>query len=245
MTILSESFGGFSAGIVGTVVGFPLDLVKTRMQTSAMNSSLVNTFRHIVRNEGVPALYKGVSTPLLSLPILNTLNFTSYNHFKRSLGGNGDTFRGVTGCFAAGSLAGPIASIISTPEHMLKTQMQIDNKRKGGALYTKGSLSAAKNLFKSHGISALYRGHTSNTIRECAFLGIYFSTYEILKAILPIPIAGGFAGACGWVISYPLDCIKANVQGSFPVKAMSILDTGKQIFKDRGGESLLGYLMCC
>ncbi|GMI00261.1 hypothetical protein TrVE_jg1821 [Triparma verrucosa] len=243
-SVLAESFGGFSAGVVGTIIGFPLDLVKTRMQTAqgaggSGSPTLLATFRNIVKSEGLGALYKGVATPLLSLTILNTLNFTSYNHFKRSLHGSGDSLSGLAGCFLAGSLAGPIASVISTPEHMIKTQMQIDNRRKGGALYTKGSLSAVRDILKRYGAGALYRGHQSNTIRECAFLGIYFATYEALKSGLPesklsVPVAGGCAGAVGWVSSYPLDCVKANVQGSFPEKAKGIIETGREILRERG-----------
>ena len=40
-----EALGGLCAGIVGTVVGFPLDLIKTRMQTAGSSFtqlSLVN-----------------------------------------------------------------------------------------------------------------------------------------------------------------------------------------------------------
>ncbi len=29
-----------------------------------------------------------------------------------------------------------------------------------------------------------------------------------------IPVAGGFSGAIGWFISFPLDCIKSNIQGT-------------------------------
>ena len=30
----AEALGGLAAGVIGTVIGYPLDLVKTRMQTS-------------------------------------------------------------------------------------------------------------------------------------------------------------------------------------------------------------------
>jgi hypothetical protein len=33
--LTEEAVGGLSAGIVGTVIGYPLDLIKTRMQTSS------------------------------------------------------------------------------------------------------------------------------------------------------------------------------------------------------------------
>jgi hypothetical protein len=57
-----EAIGGFAAGVVGTLLGFPLDLVKTRMQTQATNDKLspLRLLRHIVKTEGVSSLYKGV-----------------------------------------------------------------------------------------------------------------------------------------------------------------------------------------
>lgn len=256
MPLLSESIGGFSAGVVGTVIGFPLDLVKTRMQTGSSLScqSMSSTFRDVVVNEGVAGLYKGVAMPLLSLTILNTLNFSSYNHFKRVLVSGRqkcEGYKGVdyVGIFFAGSLAGPLASIVSTPEHMLKTQMQLDNLRKPAPIFTRGVIQASRFLVEKHGIRILYVGHASNTLREAVFLGTYFTTYEWLKQSLvqlslvsvhvAIPVAGGMAGAAGWIVSFPLDCIKANIQGVVDptkpsMKTRSIVLTGKEIVAKRG-----------
>lgn len=33
--IRNESIGGLAAGVTGTIIGYPLDLVKTRMQTTS------------------------------------------------------------------------------------------------------------------------------------------------------------------------------------------------------------------
>jgi hypothetical protein len=35
---MKEAIGGFTAGIAGTVLGYPLDLLKTRMQTATGSS---------------------------------------------------------------------------------------------------------------------------------------------------------------------------------------------------------------
>ena len=53
-------------------------------------------------------------------------------------------------------------------------------------------------------------------------MGTYFFVYEhsrstfasLLPTSLAIPISGGISGAVGWFISFPLDCIKANIQGT-------------------------------
>ena len=54
-----EALGGLSAGIVGTVIGFPLDVVKTRMQTGGSHGNsrtIVSIAGNIVRTEGVMSL---------------------------------------------------------------------------------------------------------------------------------------------------------------------------------------------
>jgi len=83
------------------------------------------------------------------------------------------------------------------------------------------SFGAAIAIAKRHGIRGLYIGHSMNTTREIVFLSTYFSVYEYMKSnmsltlpkIFAVPIAGGISGAIGWFISFPLDCIKSNIQG--------------------------------
>uniref|UniRef100_A0A7S1UXL1 Mitochondrial carrier protein n=1 Tax=Grammatophora oceanica TaxID=210454 RepID=A0A7S1UXL1_9STRA len=210
-----EAFGGLSAGIVGTVIGFPLDLVKTRMQTGQAQGGILSTASHVVRSEGILALYKGIAPPLISLSIVNTFGFTSYSFFR-------DRYGGKDGWDVNNALAGmsgsPMLGIITTIENLLKTQMQMDNVTQ--KRFT-SSWHCTTTLVKEHGFSVLYTGHVVNTTREAAFMGAYFFTYEGLRSILmqhlaaptAVPVAGGLAGAFAWAFSFPLDCIRAGVQG--------------------------------
>lgn len=127
----------------------------------------------------------------------------------------------------------------------MKTQLQLDTKETGSKKY-RGSLHAAKSILKNFGIGSLYIGHSVNTLREMVFLSVYFTTYEHLKAAICllsqqeskicIPIAGGISGSLGWFVSFPLDCIKANVQSRTIGESMKIssLQTGINLFKSRG-----------
>jgi len=118
--------------------------------------------------------------------------------------------------------------------------MQLDNTRQLNGRFT-SSFQCAKTLVSSHGLSILYTGGGINTIREAAFVGIYFFCYEgyktefqqllmrIEKYVNPntnnnsqrsswsttfaIPTAGGCAGASAWALTFPLDCVRAGVQG--------------------------------
>lgn len=226
-----EAMGGLAAGIIGTVIGYPLDLVKTRMQTAKLNDASEGMIRlgaRIARTEGIASLYKGMTPPLISLSLLNTINFASYNFIRShdliQAQRGWDIRNGV-----AGTMGAPIGSTISTVEHMLKTTMQLDNvsdKR------YRGSLDCFKSLVRERGWSSLYTGHGVNTAREGLFLGTYFYTYEGIRfslkntlgsnsdgaiiSQLAIPLAGGMSGAWAWFVSFPLDCIKTQIQGLPP-----------------------------
>jgi solute carrier family 25 carnitine/acylcarnitine transporter 20/29 len=220
-SLAEEAAGGLSAGIIGTVIGFPLDLIKTRMQTQSVSAGILSTGRSVVRKEGFLALYKGMTPPLISLSILNTGIFTSYSYLQSLL----NATRGWDGRNAlAGSCCGIAAGTVSTVENLVKTQMQLDNI---GRQRYRGSWDCVRQLTASHGGTVLYTGHAVNTIRECVFLSTYFFVYEGFRQQLigsgrsrtardnkwAIPAAGGCAGAIAWTVSFPLDCVRAGVQG--------------------------------
>mmetsp|Transcript_11900 Transcript_11900/g.28198 ORF Transcript_11900/g.28198 Transcript_11900/m.28198 type:complete len:308 (+) Transcript_11900:66-989(+) len=238
-----EALGGLSAGILGTIIGFPLDLIKTRLQTGSASQgrrSILSVGKEIVQTEGIPALYKGIGPPLISLSILNTTTFIQYAYFRQFYKATqGWDYR----CFLAGITCAPFAGIVSTVENFTKTQMQLDN------LKTKkeynGSWNCFTSLIRRHGLHIVYTGHVVNTIREMTFIGPYFFFYEGLRETflrhryklelepqvtthayhqslimsivtntkLAIPVAGGLSGALSWFISFPLDCVRAGVQG--------------------------------
>lgn len=241
-----EALGGLAAGIVGTVLGFPLDLVKTRMQTGAASGGMISATRHIVKTEGLRSLYKGITPPLISLSIVNTASFTSYSYFRRMIGGqNGWDAKNAW----AAMLGAPLFGLITTPEGFLKTQLQMDNVQTLQAKRYRGALHCATVLVKEHGPSVLYTGHVVNTIREGAFVGCYFYIYEGFREAFfnifgnspfAVPMAGGLAGASSWFFSLPLDCIRAGVQGrdlTDPVKKGAIR-VFQDLLKTRG---VLGF----
>lgn len=232
-----EALGGLSAGIVGTIIGYPLDLVKTRMQTSGnAELGILGVARSIVRNEGFLALYKGIAPPLISLSILNTINFSQYCFFREFYGGTvgWDVRNGL-----AGSTGAPITATISTVENLVKTQMQLDNV--SSRKYT-GSWNCVQSLVRSHGLPVLYTGHVINTLREATFLGTYFYCYEGLREgimlLLPtqvaVPVAGGCAGAISWLVSFPLDCVRAGVQGQNLDAGTKSWQVFTNLMKERG-----------
>jgi solute carrier family 25 (mitochondrial carnitine/acylcarnitine transporter), member 20/29 len=195
--LTQEALGGLAAGIIGTIIGYPLDVMKTRLQTSSSHSGTYNNttrsshgrFRgltlvaDIVRTEGLIGLYRGVGPPLVSLSLLNTMSFTSYGYFRKNVYGGADGFdirnalAGVTGA--------PAFALISTVENRLKTQLQVQRGVIGQQQHFRNSWQCAQYLVRHDGgVSSLYKGHVVNTLREAVFVANYFFVYEGVKELL-------------------------------------------------------------
>ncbi|GAQ81564.1 mitochondrial substrate carrier family protein [Klebsormidium nitens] len=78
--------GGFSGGLAA-VTTTPFDVIKTRMMTAqpGVASSMGATFVHILKNEGVMALYKGALPRFFWIAPLGAMNFAGYELAKRAM----------------------------------------------------------------------------------------------------------------------------------------------------------------
>lgn len=251
------SAGAF-AGIVGTCLGYPLDVLKTRMQLSS-NKSMLEAAKTIYINDNLSGFYRGISSPIVALTLLNTVNFSAFSSFKSYLSSfESNLLSGTSIVPISGALVGPIASMISTPFELIKTQMQLDlnnASRKNESRLFKNSFHAVTAIHFKHGFTILYLGHGVNTLREMLFLSTYFTSYEIAKkycsdlfpSAISIPLAGGISGATGWLVSFPLDCIKSNIQGrnfeNLSQTKSNFLTIGKQLLLEKGIKGLYSGLV--
>lgn len=114
------------------------------------------------------------------------------------------------------------------------------------------SLHAAIGIVWKEGLVGLYHGHAVNTSREVVFLATYFSVYEHTKTsvssylhkAVAVPLAGGLSGAAGWVVSFPLDCVKSHIQTHSTAKdKLTFLPTLRQIIRSNGVIGLYSGLL--
>jgi len=72
---------GTVSGIANCCSGYILDTLKVRMQ---MNPSLTmsSAFTNIVKQEGFLHLFNGIYYPLLTIPFVNAVMFSSYELYK-------------------------------------------------------------------------------------------------------------------------------------------------------------------
>ena len=74
------------AGVLNCLTGHPLDSVKVRMQSAKPRASLVQIVKQMFVNEGLLGFYKGVGPPMITVPLINSIIFASYEFCKRMLG---------------------------------------------------------------------------------------------------------------------------------------------------------------
>ncbi|PRP80533.1 hypothetical protein PROFUN_11846 [Planoprotostelium fungivorum] len=248
-TGVKEVLSGTFAGLVGTVIGHPLDLVKVRLQTQNRYKGAIDCLIRVAREEGFRhGLYRGLIPPLISLTFLNSLSFGAYSYFKKQLQIAEKQYipnwqedrRFHPEYFLAGLLTGTFSGVFSTPFEMVKVRMQLDNV--GHRLY-RGSAHCATSLIRNYGIKSWYTGYWVNTCRESLFCCVYFGVYEHAKAFLSsqlgtdhgkinplaVCLAGGASGMLAWVVSFPLDSIKNNIQGQ-SMEFLKDNNTTKQTF---------------
>lgn len=167
-------------------------------------------------------MYRGVSSPMVGVAIVNAIVFTVYSQTHKYFYQDTEDVQqkhqqALTGHFIAGVSAGLAQSPVSSPIELAKTRLQLQSASSGS-----GPLQCLYRIHKADGLrKGVFRGLGTTLMREAPSYGVYFATYEQLTRTAPgegpistarILLAGGLAGTASWVISYPVDVIKSRLQ---------------------------------
>lgn len=153
-----------------------------------------------------------------------------------------DESLGGVASYCGGTFGGLIQCLVLIPAEVVKCNMQIYNvQNKGGCIAPphqgciapphQGNYQCLKRIYVSEGIRGLYKGGGVTILREAPAFGAYFASYRIftdyfsecvfdgtsgvMKSTVPnwaVLVGGGFAGCISWLVTYPLDVIKSNIQ---------------------------------
>ena len=184
----------FCAGIVQTIVGHPLDTIKTRIQID--NNNVNNVLNNVRKNENLLLLYKGGLMPLFGNSFLNCFLFTYHYNINNKINNH----------FISGFTTGIISGMVLSPFELIKCNLQ-HNRNNHNIKYK----NIIKN-FKKKDIK-LNQGLYLSILRDSIGLSIYFGVYEKLQKKNNNPLLhGGIAGVFSWLYSYPIDVIKTKNQ---------------------------------
>jgi hypothetical protein len=142
---------GICSGATKLIVGHPFDTIKIRMQTEGGMGRFkgpMDCLKETIRKEGVRALYKGATPPLLGWTLMDSTQMMSLNNFRYLLQQQNPPGvpLSVTQHGIAGLGAGICVSFVATPVELLKAKMQVQYERHGVTRIYSSPWDAARKL---------------------------------------------------------------------------------------------------
>ncbi|KAM5316537.1 solute carrier family 25 member 45 isoform 9-T11 [Glossophaga mutica] len=228
---VEEFVAGWISGALGLALGHPFDTVKVRLQTQTTYRGIVDCVVKTYRHESIPGFFKGMSFPLASVAVVNSVLFGVYSNALLVLTATSHQERRVqppsyTHVFVAGCTGGFLQAFCLAPFDLIKVRLQnqTEPRAQPGSRPPRyrGPVHCAASIFQEEGPRGLFRGAWALMLRDTPTLGFYFVTYEWLcRRFTPdgrnpssttVLVAGGFAGIASWVTATPLDVIKSRMQ---------------------------------
>ncbi|KAG1463003.1 hypothetical protein G6F56_005387 [Rhizopus delemar] len=258
-------FGGV-ASCIATLISHPFDLTKVRLQTLKLETNksfwsevrllspvrMTKTMWSISRQEGVSALYNGLSASLLRQGTYSTVRFGLYDRFKATVAGDASksielileltlalepTMRQL---FFCSTMAGVLGGAIGNPSDVVNVRMQNDgqlppNKRRN----YKNVVDGMVRISREEGPRVLLRGLGSSTNRAVLITVSQMTSYDLFKqaCIDRLGLDNGLtthfvssllAGLVATTVCSPLDVVKTRIMSAHestrqPIKMMKYM----------------------
>ncbi|EIM21362.1 hypothetical protein E3Q22_01190 [Wallemia mellicola] len=225
-----------SASLISTLAGYPLDSIKSRLQTDRSHRSIVGCAKAVWRQEGIRGFFRGVWIPLWSISAVRATSFSIYTKSRDTLEKKTSITQktlpetAILGLFS-GLPAGFIISMASAPFELIKINRQLEfqiSLNRGLVYKDLGTIGTGKDIIRKQGsVRGLYTGLRLHMMRDSFGTGLYFCIYDSLKYItrtdpnhkfnaLPPQFSAFFGGALAgigsWFLVYPVDVVKIVVQ---------------------------------
>ncbi|KAJ3242488.1 carnitine transporter [Chytriomyces hyalinus] len=250
---LKAFLGGGFGGIANVLAGQPFDTIKVRMQTAAPGqyNGMVDCFKQTIAKDGLRALYRGVSAPLIGVTPMWALSFWSYDLGQRivyaATPNRKSKEMSLLEFAFAGGFSGFVTTGVTTPMERIKVILQTQDQVKGGVKY-KGMMDAGVGVFKEGGLGGLYRGTIATMARDVPGSAAYFVAYEYFYRLLKKEgqsisvgatlFAGGMSGVAMWSIAIPPDVIKSRIQAAPPGTYKGFFDCAIKMVGQEGPGAL-------
>ncbi|KAL1840035.1 hypothetical protein VTJ49DRAFT_906 [Mycothermus thermophilus] len=211
---VGSNYRGFVAGVFSGIakqtVGHPFDTIKVRLQTTASTrfSGPLQCLAQTVRNEGLRALYKGATPPLVGWMFMDSVMLGSLNVYRRLLHDHVFAPRRATtttssstrsnahnhsantaidlptyGHGLAGIAAGATVSFVAAPVEHIKARLQTQYAaRKADRLYS-GPIDCLAKIYRTHGVRGIYKGLQATLIFR-SFFFFWWGSYDLLSRFL-------------------------------------------------------------
>ena len=216
------------------VTTHPIDLVKVRLMMdmrAGAGDNPITVAMNIVRKDGLPGLYKGLSASLLRQATYSMTRFGVYGPIKDSITGK-DKTPSAWQKLMAGMLAGAVGAIVGNPADLTMVRMQADGRVAPEQRYNYTSVgNGLARIVREEGVLNLWRGSQPTIVRAmlvtAAQLGAYdqfkyllLGRYKLFSDGLALHIVASFgAGFVAAVVTNPVDVVKTRIMNQGTVAA--------------------------
>lgn len=195
---------GGVAGVAVDLILFPLDTIKTRLQSP----------QGFNKAGGFHGIYAGVpSAAIGSFPNAAAF-FITYEYVKWFLHTDSSSYLMPVKHMLAASAGEVVACLIRVPSEVVKQRAQVSASSRTFHIFS--------NILYTEGVQGLYRGYKSTVLREIPFSLVQFPLWESLKALWSwrqdhvvdcwqSAVCGAFAGGFAAAVTTPLDVAKTRI----------------------------------
>ncbi|NWR36007.1 S2536 protein, partial [Tachuris rubrigastra] len=189
-------------GTAGAILTCPLEVVKTRLQSSQLalrplylsevqlpgmsvrmmnptppSPGVLKLLRAILEKEGLRSLFRGLGPNLAGVAPSRAIYFAAYSGIKERLNAVLVPESKKVHILAA-ACAGMSSATLTNPIWLVKTRMQLEARAKGEM--TSNALQCAMHVYRTEGLRGFYRGVTASYAGVSETV-IHFVIYEALK----------------------------------------------------------------
>ncbi|KZF20030.1 mitochondrial carrier [Xylona heveae TC161] len=228
-------FGG-SASCCAAAVTHPLDLVKVRLQTAPKDAPkrMLGMFIHVIKENGVPGLYKGLSASLLRQITYSTTRFGVYEKLKDGFT-TPEHAPSMATLVGMACTSGFLGGLAGNPADVLNVRMQHDAALPPAERRNyRNAIDGLIRMSREEGLASLFRGVGANSARAVLMTASQLASYDGFKRSLlantPLEdnltthfTASFLAGFVATTICSPVDVIKTRVMSAKETKGLGHL----------------------
>jgi len=220
--VVKSFLAGSLSGTCSTLLFQPLDLVKTRVQSTIDVSGshrvgMMKIVANVVQKEKVSGLWRGV-VPSMSRCVPGIGIYFSTIHYLK---GHFEHSKSPLESVLIGGSARSIAVLTMLPFTVIKTRYE------SGEFCYNNMLRGLVTIYKTEGLKGLYSGLSATLLRDVPFSGLYFMFYTQLKQLKNLDSFGSIpdsrlpmfhftcgvtAGMIASMITQPADVVKTHMQ---------------------------------
>lgn len=167
--------GGGARSVAGVFM-LPVTVIKTRFECGRYNyGSVTGALRSVCQTEGPAALYSGLMATLLRDVPFSAIYVMFYSQTKALLPEEiGRSASAPLANFSCGVLAGILASLITQPADVVKTNVQVKLQLR--------TSEAVRHIYMEQGLQGFFRGAVPRALRRTMMAALAWTVYEQMMA---------------------------------------------------------------